>query len=191
MADTLSRTLLAVCLWISLQGSAAEVVVHATRDGDVLLIEATAEFEGTIAQAWEVLTDYDRLPEFIPNLRLSRVIERGRGAVTVEQKGEARLLIFSYPIEVRLAINESPPVKLVSRVVAGNFREMSGVYTLGGQEGRVRLRYSGRMTPDFFVPPVVGTWILRYHVHETFAALVDEIVRRQRVASPEGVSGKQ
>lgn len=191
MAETLSRTLLALCLWVSLQVPAAEVVVQATRDGDVLLIEATADFEGTIAQTWQVLTDYDRLHEFIPHLRLSRVIERGRGAVTVEQKGEARLLIFSYPIEVRLAINEFPPGKVVSRAVAGNFKEMSGVYTLDGQQGRVRLRYSGRMTPDFFVPPLVGTWILRHHVHETFSALVDEIVRRQRAAPPPDVSGKQ
>ena len=181
MADALSRTLLALVLSVSLPAPAAEVVVHATRDGDVLLIEATAHFEGTIAQAWQVLTDYDRLHEFIPNLRVSRVIERGREGITIEQKGEARLLIFSYPIEVRLAVNEFPPGRVVSRAVAGNFREMSGVYTLEAQQGRVRLRYSGRMIPDFFVPPLIGTWILRQHVHETFAAMIDEIVRRQRL----------
>lgn len=190
MAATLLRVLLALCLGTAVHAPAAEVVVRATRDGDVLLIEASAEFEGTIAQAWQVLTDYDRLPQFIPNLRLSRVIERGRNGLTVEQKGDARLLIFSIPIEVTLAINEYPPGKVVARAVAGNFRDMSGVYLLDGQDGRLRLRYSGRMTPDFFVPPIIGTWVLRQHVHETFAALVDEIVRRQR-AMPAEASGKQ
>ena len=184
------RSLVLLCLSVSLPAPAAEVVVQVTRNGDVLLIEAAAEFEGTLAQTWQVLTDYDRLAEFIPNLLLSRVVERGKGTITVEQKGEARLLIFSFPIEVRLAINEFPPGRVVSRAVAGNFREMSGVYTLDGQQGRVRLRYTGRMTPDFFVPPLVGTWILRNHVQETFAALVDEIVRRQRDAPPPDVSGK-
>src|SRR5688572_28208129 len=155
MANTLSRTLLALCLWLPFQAQAAEVVVHAARDGDVLLIEAVAEFEGTTAQAWQVLTDYDRLQQFIPNLSLSRVIARGRNGVTLEQKGEARLLFFSIPIEVTLAINEFPPGKVVARAVAGNFRDMSGVYLLESQGGRVRLRYSGRMTPDFFVPPII------------------------------------
>ncbi len=191
MANTLSRTLLALCLWLPFQAQAAEVVVHATRDGDVLLIEAVAEFEGTTAQAWQVLTDYDRLQQFIPNLSLSRVIARGRNGVTLEQKGEARLLFFSIPIEVTLAINEFPPGKVVARAVAGNFRDMSGVYLLESQGGRVRLRYSGRMTPDFFVPPIIDIWVLRQHVHDTFAALVDEIVRRQRIAVPAEASGKQ
>lgn len=185
------RTLIALCLWASLEVFAADVVVQATRDGDVLLIEATADFEGSVAQAWQVLTDYERLQDFIPNLRLSRVIERRKGVVTVEQKGDARLLIFSYPIEVRLAINEFPPAKVVSRAVGGNFRAMSSVYTLEGKQGKVRLHYSGRMTPDFFVPPLIGTWILRRHVYETFGALVDEIVRQQRASSPESDSAKQ
>jgi len=190
MANTLSRALLALCLWLPVQAPAAEVVVHATRNGDALLIEAAAEFEGTIAQAWQVLTDYDRLHQFIPNLRSSRVVERGRNGLTVEQKGDARLLFFSIPIEVTLAINEFPPGKVVARAVGGNFSDMAGVYLLEGQDGRVRLRYSGRMTPDFFVPPIIGTWLLRQHVHDTFAALVDEIVRRQR-AVPAEASGKQ
>ena len=183
MADALSRTLLALALWVSLPAPAAEVVVQATRNGDALLIEATADFEGTMAQTWQVLTDYDRLHEFIPNLQVSRVIERGRDAITIEQKGEARLLIFSFPIEVRLAVNEFPPGRIVSRAVAGNFKEMYGVYLLEAQQGRVKLRYSGRMAPDFFVPPLIGTWILRNHVEETFAAMVDEIVRRQRAGA--------
>ena len=46
------------------------------------------------------------------------------------------------------------------------------------------------MTPDFFVPPFIGTWVLRHHVQETFGALVDEIIRRQHASLPE-VSGKQ
>jgi hypothetical protein len=73
-------------------------------------------------------------------------------------------------------------VKVVSRAVSGNFREMSSVYALETREGRVRLTYSGRMVPDFFVPPLIGTWVLRHNVEVTFSALVDEMVRRQREA---------
>ena len=183
MAPAPSCALLVLCLGLAQPAHAADVAVHATRDGDILLIEASADFEGTIAQTWQVLTDYDRLAEFIPNLRTSRVIARTRDGVTVEQKGEARLLFFSYPIEVQLAVTEFPHGKVVSRAVAGNFKEMSGTYTLETREGRVQLRYSGRMAPDFFVPPLIGTWILRHNVETTFAALVDEILRRQKAVT--------
>jgi ribosome-associated toxin RatA of RatAB toxin-antitoxin module len=174
--------LLIVSVALAPIAQAADVAVRATREGDVLLIEASAEFEADAALTWRVLTDYDRLPEFIPNLRMSKVVARAPGEITVEQKGVARLLVFSYPVEVRLAVTESPPVKVVSRAVSGNFREMSSVYALETREGRVRLTYSGRMVPDFFVPPLIGTWVLRHNVEVTFSALVDEMVRRQREA---------
>jgi hypothetical protein len=190
MACTPARTARALFMaWLVLPqpAPAADVTVHATRDGEALLIEASAEFDGTVPQAWQVLTDYDRLAEFIPNLRTSRVTARTSEGITVEQKGEARLLLFSYPIEVRLVINEFPHSKVVSRAVGGNFREMSGVYALEARQGRVRLRYSGRMTPDFFVPPLIGTWILRHSVETTFGAMVDEIMRRQDAVPRKGI----
>jgi hypothetical protein len=175
--------MLALCLAQGLPAGAADVAVVATRDGDVLQIEASADFEGTLGQTWQVLTDYDNLASFIPNLTVSRVIARARDSLTLEQKGEARLLFLSYPIEVRLVVTEVPQTRVVSRAVAGNFREMSGTYAVEASGSRVKLRYSGRLVPAFYVPPLIGTWVLRNNVETTFGALVDEIVRRQAVNS--------
>src|SRR5262245_50368574 len=99
MAAVLSRAVFVLCLCALSLAQAADVTVRATREGDVLLIEASAEFEADAAVTWRVLTDYDRLAEFIPNLRTSRVVARTTGEITVEQKGVARLLVFSYPVE--------------------------------------------------------------------------------------------
>jgi hypothetical protein len=175
--------LLPACLLASLHANAADVVVHATRSGEALLVEASAEFEGTLERTWQVLTDYDRLGKFIPNMSLSRVTGRSADGIHVEQKGEARLLFWSYPIEVKLAVTEFPFDRVVSHAVGGNFREMSGTYTLESRGGRLRMRYSGRMVPAFYVPPLIGTWVLRNNVQATFGALVDEIVRTQRDGS--------
>jgi len=169
-------------LWIMLLAAtaqAAEVTVNAARSGDVLQVEASAEFEGSLTRAWQVLTDYDRLAAFVPDLRVSRVVSRERNSALVEQRGAARLLFFSYPMDVRLAITEYPRERVESRAVAGNFREMQSTYTLEMREGRVLLRYSGRMVPDFYIPPLIGTLVLRHHVESAFRALVDEIERGQ------------
>jgi len=179
MARTALHALFLLCLLAGAHARAAEVHVRAAREGDALLIEASADFEGTIAQTWQVLTDYDNLAGFIPNMSVSRVTGRSGDGLTLEQKGQARLLFWSFPIEVRLAVTEVRHSKIVSRAVAGNLKEMSGTYTLESREGRVHVRYSGRMVPDFYVPPVIGTWVLRNNVEASFRALVDEIVRRQ------------
>ena len=159
---------------------AAEVTVHATRNGETLEVVAVAEFDGDITRPWQVLTDYGRIAEFVPNMEVSRVVSRGRNSAVVEQKGEARMLFFSYPINVRLAITELPQERVESRAIAGNFRVMRNVYALEQRQGRVLLRYSGHLVPDFFVPPLIGTWALRNNVEETFRALVEEIERRHR-----------
>jgi hypothetical protein len=46
----------------------------------------------------------------------------------------------------------------------------------------VRLSYSGRLIPDFPVPPVVGALVVRSVLAKQFSALVDEIVRRDESA---------
>ena len=156
---------------------AAEVTVNAARSGDALQVEASAELVGSLTRAWQVLTDYGRFAEFVPDLQVSRVLSRERNSVLVEQKGAARLLFWSYPMDVRLAVTEYPYERVESRSVSGNFREMQNAYTLGMRSGQVHLRYSGRMVPDFYVPPLIGTLALHNSVESTFRALVNEMER--------------
>lgn len=177
---SIARSLPLLLLVVVLSAPAAEIVVRASRSGDVLQVEASAEFDGNLDGAWQVLTDYGRFAEFVPALQMSRVISRDRDSVVVEQKGEARLLFFSYPIDVRLAITEKPREQIVSQAIAGNFREMRSIYTLEARQGRMFLRYSGRLEPGFQVPPLIGTYLLRSNVEAMFRALVDEIERRQK-----------
>jgi ribosome-associated toxin RatA of RatAB toxin-antitoxin module len=154
--------------------TAADVTVHTSRDGEAVEVEAVAEMAVGVARAWDVLTGYDRLVEFVPDLHESRVVSRAGASVVVDQKGEVRFLFFSYPIEVRLAVTEFPRQRIETRAISGNFRELRSTYTLEPREGGVRLRYQGRLVPDFQLP-LFGTWVLRSNVEATFRAMVEEI----------------
>jgi hypothetical protein len=179
-----ARPILLVLLVLLVPARAAEVTVNATRSGQTLQVEANAEFEGNLARVWKVLTDYDRLSAFVPDLHVSRVISRDRNHALVEQKGTARFLFWSIPMDVRLAVTEFPHERVESRSVAGNFREMQNSYRLEVRQGHVHLHYSGRMVPDFDVPPLIGTWILHSHVESTFRALVNEMERVPKPGEP-------
>jgi ribosome-associated toxin RatA of RatAB toxin-antitoxin module len=172
--------LLLVCA--SAVATAADVSVQATRDGDAVEVEAVAEIPVSLARAWAVLTDYNRLSEFVPDLHESRVVSRQGTSAVVEQKGAARFLFLSYPIEVRLAVTEQPRRRIESRAVAGNFRELRSVYTLEPREGGVRLRYQGRLVPDFQLP-LFHTYVLKSNVEATFRAMVEEIERDPKAAT--------
>ncbi|HWA14133.1 MAG TPA: SRPBCC family protein [Burkholderiales bacterium] len=158
---------------------AADVQVHASRNGDTFDVSAFATFEAGIPVAWEVLTDYDRLPSFIPGMHSSRLLSREGNRAVVQQRGEAGLLFFRFPIEVRLSIEEHAPHAMLSQATAGNFRELNGAYRLEAEGARTRLSYHGRFTPDFDIPPLIGTMVVRHTLEQRFRALVQEMLRRQ------------
>ena len=159
-------------------GAADDLSVDVDRHGRSFSVRAEATLAAPVATVWEVLTDYDHLARFIPGMSSSAVRLRAGSRVLVEQKGEARFLVFSYPIEVRLEILESPHDSISSRGVGGNVKRMSGRYDLQSASGGLRLRYAGEFEPDFELPPVIGTLAVRSMVEEQFAAMVAEIERR-------------
>ena len=180
LASTDRRRTIFPALWLVLlvlpaTGAATEISVQTTRHGDSFEVEAVAEIEADVLDAWKVLTDYDRLAEFIPGMRESRVVSRDGSSVVIDQRGEASLLFFTFPMSVRLAIEEYPNDRIVSNAISGNFKELHGVYLLEVRDVGLRLRYEGKFTPDFGVPPLIGTLVVRSTVERRFIAMVREI----------------
>jgi len=173
---------------LSAPSMAAEIQVNASRHGDSFEVEATALIQADVADAWKVVTDYDHLAEFIPGLQESKVVSRDGFNVLLDQSGEARLLFFRFPMRVRLVITEFPRGRIVSRAIAGNFKQMQGVYHLETRGKGMQLRYEGSFTPDFDLPPFIGTLVVRKNLEKRFAAMVHEIEKRRH---GESVPGKK
>jgi len=158
----------------------ADFSVEAARRGEAVEVRAHALLDAPAQLVWQVISDYERLPQFVPNLRRSAVIARNGNRVLLEQSGEARFAFFSVPIEVRLEVVEQPLDWIASRAVAGNLRRLSGRYELhpDAARGGVLLRYAGAIEPGFELPPIVGIAALRSSVEQQFGAMVQEILRR-------------
>ena len=158
--------------------AAADFKVEARRDGDAVLVEARASVKADVETAWNVLTAYDRYAEFIPDLKLSEILARAGETAIVHQKGEAGFFLFHFPMEVTFSVTEEPPTGIHSRAISGTFKEMTGAYHLTADGDVLRLTYSGRLVPNFGLPPLVGTAAVRAAVEKQFSALVKEIQRR-------------
>jgi ribosome-associated toxin RatA of RatAB toxin-antitoxin module len=103
----------------------------------------------------------------------------------VDQRGEASFLFLTFPMRVRLAIEEHPYNQIVSTAIAGNFKKLRGVYHLEPSGTGLRLRYEGQFTPEFGFPPLLGTLIVRTMAEKRFSALVREIEKtRQKETVP-------
>jgi ribosome-associated toxin RatA of RatAB toxin-antitoxin module len=160
--------------------AADDVAVQVERQGDSIEVKARASVAAAQTLVWQVLTDYDGLARFIPGISRSVVRDRQGNRMVVDQAGEARFLVFAFPIEVRLEITEGAPDWIVSRAVSGNFKRMTGRYDLRADAARgvCRLQYEGQLEPDFALPPVVGLAAMRGMIEAQFTAMVAEIERR-------------
>ena len=166
---------------------AQEIRFSAEREGEFVVVSAIVDLPVERGIAWEVLSDYDHYAEFIPDMRVSRVIWRDEDGMVVEQKGEVRFLIFRQAIDATTAVVEMPQRRIVSRLISGNLKEMSGTYELYDAPLGVQLVHAGRLVPEFVLPPVIGMIAVRQALERQFTAMVREIIRRgERSRTPGG-----
>ena len=164
------------------RASAEAIETRIERQGEYITVNASALMQVDARIAWEVLSDYDNLAQFIPDMKSSRVVSRDGGRVRVEQKGEFGFFFYRQPVDVTLEVLEQPPHRIDARRIAGNIRELETRYELGTSDAGVRFGYSGRFIPAFSLPPLIGMPIVRRIVERRFRALVEEIVRRDALA---------
>lgn len=169
-----------LALWAQCALATGAVEVQTSRLGDVIDVQAKATVKAPLEVVWATLTDYERLPEFIPGLKKSRVIARKGSTATVEQFGEAKFLFLTVPIEVTVESTERPPYIDVRRI-AGTLRQLQGRYETQAmpETGFVQLRWVGSIEPENGLPPLVGEALMRHTIFTQFTGMVREIERRE------------
>lgn len=76
---------------------------------------------------WQVLTDYERLETFIPNLVSSRLVYKDGKTVRLQQVGSQQLLGLRFSAQVLLELTEFRPEGLLQfRMLKGDFRRFEG-----------------------------------------------------------------
>lgn len=161
---------------------AQDFSVRTGRDGDFVTISAWAVMRVDPQVAWTVLSDYDQLAKFIPDIKSSRVLSRHGNVVRVEQKGDVGFLFYKEQVNVLLEVQEDPPNRISARGLEGNVRGLETRYELSSSASGVRLDYSGRFDPDFAIPPLIGMPIVNRLIERRFRAMVAEIQRRDALA---------
>lgn len=135
-------------------------------------------------QAWKVLTDYERLPQFVPELVQSKVVRRDGNEVLLEQESRAGFLFFSYNLRMTVRITEQPYSAIGIGLVSGGMKQYDARWELedAQEDGRsgTRIRYSARMEPEFFIPPLIGQPVVQASVQRTVEAVVREIEKASR-----------
>jgi carbon monoxide dehydrogenase subunit G len=153
--------------------------VHVERSGDHFTVDLSLYAPVPPALAWAVLTDFERMSVFVPNLVSSDVIERSENLLKVRQKGVSRFGIFAMDFESVQETRLSPQSEIRAHGISGNFRRMDSVMQLQAEGSGTRLTYHADVQPDFWFPPFIGPAMARRDMAEQFTAMLQEMLRRQ------------
>ena len=150
--------------------------VEVERDGQVFEILSVSRILAGIDVAWAVLTDYEGYVNFVPGMTRSRQVSDQ--PIWIEQRGEFGVLFFRMPVYSTLEVEELPPATIRFHALEGNLRRLDTQVELHSDGDHVVVTYRSVIEPDFWVPPLIGTPLVRAAIGRRLDAVVDEIERR-------------
>jgi ribosome-associated toxin RatA of RatAB toxin-antitoxin module len=157
-------------------GPVSEVAV--TRLGEGYLVQVRMEVMGHQRLTWQVLTDYENLPLFVPGMLSSRIVSRNGDPMLLEQKGESGVLFFRVVTKTVSRIVETPQSEIRFDLVSGNLKRMQGSWTLIPHDHATIVNYRAELTPELPLPPLIGPAVMSQNVKTMVEGVAREIERR-------------
>lgn len=170
---------------------------------DQRVVSAANLINAPLEVVWELLSDYDNLSQYIPNLVESRLCAHPTGGIRLSQCGAQRILGFQFRaalvMDMREAHKDSDRARAIhfSLVSSKDFKQFSGSWTMvsigddGNSNGdsdsyqngsKTALFYTVSIVPKGLVPVAAIEWRIAEDVPENMDAVRLECERRRRVA---------
>jgi ribosome-associated toxin RatA of RatAB toxin-antitoxin module len=170
---------LSIAAAAQLAASASESPQISVREqDDSYSVRAVFSVAQPASTVFAVLTDYDRIPEFMPDVRTSRVIERTDRHAVIEQEAVARFMMFSKRIHLVLDVDEELGGIRFHDRCGRSFSIYEGVWTITEQAGRTAVAYQLTAKPTFEVPEFLLKRLLKRDAKEMIERLAKEIEGR-------------
>lgn len=149
-------------------------------------ISAAITIPHPVEQIWQLLTDYDQLADFIPNLAESRRIEHPEGGIRLEQIGTESLMKLKVCLRVVLDMVERFPEAIEFTMVEGDFREFFGAWELEPADAATatRLRYTVTVLPGRAMPMALIERNLRRNLVRNLVAIQQHADQTFGTATP-------
>jgi carbon monoxide dehydrogenase subunit G len=128
-------------------------------------------------EAWDVLTDFEHMPDFIPNLASSTVLQRTEKSIEVDQKGSISLGGLPIHYESKRRIEFVPYHSIRSHTLSGDIRLESIMVLTPAGKGTL-LSYHATAVPDLPIPNSLVSSYMSGMLESQFKAMGQEMVRR-------------
>lgn len=165
--------------------------IEIKRDGSRYLLVSTTYFDATPEQVFRVLIDYDRLAEISKSIKESRYMEPGDdGRLLVYTRIGACVFFFCNTIEKIEHLEFTQPTYIQTTAIRdrSNVLYSRSEWELAAADGGgTQVIYRLEFEPDFWVPPLIGSMIIKRVFIDDGASAVDKIEKLAQKLPDSGV----
>ncbi len=158
-----------------LPASAADDQVAVGEKDGTYEVRATFSVAQSPAVVAAVLTDYVRIPLYMPEVLTSQLLERQDDRAVVKQEGVAKFLMFSKRVHLVLEIHEAPMTIEFHDRCGQSFERYEGAWAMADIHGQTKISYRLTATPRFDVPNWLLSRLLRRDAVDMISRLRAEI----------------
>ncbi|MDP9107626.1 MAG: SRPBCC family protein [Pseudomonadota bacterium] len=155
------------------------ISVKAVKNGESVIVDAEFSVAVPPRQAWEVLTDFGHMANFITNVKLSNITEHHGNHLRVAQQGSARHGPLHFDFDSIREIELTPIEKIVSHVVSGSVKKLDGTTLVTADGAGTHVVYHAESIPNTYVPPILGPSFIENETRHQFEEMRGEMLRRK------------
>jgi ribosome-associated toxin RatA of RatAB toxin-antitoxin module len=183
----MAMVLVAATLVLALTGTMADTgpapSVTVREEHGVYAVSARFTVAQPPAVVLAVLTDYEHIPRFLPDITSSIVRERSDRRAVVEQEAVSRMMMFSKKVHLVLEITEEAgAIRFVDRC-GHSFERYEGSWRVTASGSGSEIVYELTAKPSFDVPEFILKRLLKRDSTRTIERLATEIADRGRRAA--------
>ncbi len=148
------------------------------QDGDAYTVTARFDVPYPVSTVFEVLSDYEDIPRFMPDIKKSVVHERTNERTVVEQEAVSRVMLFSKRVHLMLAVERTSDALRFRDTSGHSFHRYDGSWQVARQGARTVIDYRLTADPAFSVPEFLIRRLLERDAYETIDRLRAEMGAR-------------
>jgi len=129
--------------------------------------------------AWDVLTDYEHISQFVQSMQSSKIERRGDDSLLVRQNATSGFFIFHRHVQVLLDVREEPRRQIRFRDVLGkDFHTYVGEWRIEADSTHSTVSYELLADPNPAVPQTFYRRVLRGVARDLLSQVRAEMLRR-------------
>ena len=178
MVQTLFTMVAALAATIVFAAPADDPRIAVAETAGVYRVTATFTVPSSAAAVAAVLTDYERIPEFMPDVTSSQVLSRSDTGLVVQQEAIAKFMMFSKRMHLVLDVSHDGGTIRFRDTCGKSFTSYEGAWHLTGAGSHTTVAYTLLAKPAFEVPRFLLSRLLKRDAAAMIERLRMEIAAR-------------